>query len=202
METHIGTQRPHLLDSLDKLGYAVFTNGAFNLNLIGVRSNNQVANAFDDQMHVIYKNLAHQWVHQTYAITTDPGAYWLLNPMQPDGTAILVPGQYRGAYMIGTHYDHEALVQWGAPVDIWRDNNRDVIINWDKPMEEEEGWFGINIHRASPYGETIDVGQWSAGCQVFANALEFDHFMKLCKKSRSTWGDKFTYTLLTQDQAR
>ena len=35
--------------------YAFFTKGNYNLNIIGVRSPNQVANSFDDYMLVIYK---------------------------------------------------------------------------------------------------------------------------------------------------
>ena len=37
--------------------YAFFTKGNYNLNIIGVRSPNQVANSFDDYMLVIYKKI-------------------------------------------------------------------------------------------------------------------------------------------------
>ncbi len=73
--------------------YAFFTKGNYNLNIIGVRSPNQVANSFDDYILVIYK-VHDKWVINEFTITTDAGLYWLQNPMNKKGTALLVPNQY------------------------------------------------------------------------------------------------------------
>ena len=84
----------------------------FNLNIIGVRSNNEIANSFDDWLYLIYRDDSGEFNVHEFPITTDPGAYWLKNPMNVNGTAILVPGQYRAAYKIGLHQGkYEALKQ-------------------------------------------------------------------------------------------
>ena len=76
-----------------KKGYAFFDrNKSYNLNIIGVRRvENAIPNKFDDTIVVIYRDAARQWQVFTADITTDPGQYWLMNPSNVNGTAILVP---------------------------------------------------------------------------------------------------------------
>ena len=107
--------------------------------------------------------------------------------------------------MIGKHGStkYEALVQTGAPVRVARDCNLDDVVDAD-PSTVQEGWYGINIHASSmrPYTEektTSRVGPWSGGCQVFKNSLDFAEFMKFIKQSAKYHGDKFTYTLLDEE---
>ena len=107
-------------------------NKKLNLNLIGVRRDNAGTNKFDDFMVVAYKNENLKETCKTYSITTDPGAHWLKNPINPKGTAILVPGQYRGTWKLGKHQNnYEALVQ-RKEVKVWRDNNKDEIIDYQQ----------------------------------------------------------------------
>ena len=47
------------------------------------------------------------------------------------------------------------------------------------PESIEEGWFGINIHRAKDEAFTVHVNGWSHGCQVFADDNEFEEFMDI-----------------------
>ena len=68
-----------------------------NINLIGVRRDNQGTNTFDDFLLVIYRD-EELMISNRYQITTDPGKYWLKNPTNPKGTAVLKPGQYRGTW--------------------------------------------------------------------------------------------------------
>ena len=58
--------------------------------------------------------------------------------------------------------------------------------------------FGINIHRATKYAgkKSTQVDKWSAGCQVIASNDDWKEFMSICRKSRDTWGNSFTYTLI------
>jgi len=187
--------RPLLLDYAAALGHAVFEDGLYNLNIIGIRSETHEPNKFDDRICVVYKD-DRGWVTRTWEATTDPGQYWLDHPMKPTGTAILVPGQYRGAYKISKHRGkYDALCQRGARVKIYRDNNKDEVLDHD-PESVTEGYYGINIHKA---GEaSTEVNRWSAGCQVFANEADFDEFMSLAKKSKAIWGETFTYTLVDE----
>ena len=126
------------------LGYAFFENGDLNLNIVGVRNSSGAADEFDDTLNVIYK-IDDNWVVDTYIVTTEPGPRILRRPINEKGTAILVPNQYRSAYVIGTHKTYTALVQRGGTVKVWRDNNRDSIA--DYTGDHDEGWFGINIHK-------------------------------------------------------
>ena len=188
------TDIPDILKRTAKAGHVIFTTGDYNLNIIGVRTKSRIANKFDDYLYCVFK-VADVWQEFKFAITTDPGLYHIKNPKYVVGTAIMVAGQYRGAYKIGTHRGYPALSQRGAKVKIYRDGNKDHILDHD-PETSISGYFGINIHRATKYGTSKKVDKWSAGCQVFANSDDFDLFLEICEKSASIWGNKFTYTLL------
>ena len=95
-------------------GYAFFTEGDYNLNLLAVRSGREATNLFDDTFLAVFK-VDGAWETREYACTTDPGTYWLRNGLEK-GTAVLAPGQYRGAFTLGKHKgEYEALVH--APGD-------------------------------------------------------------------------------------
>jgi hypothetical protein len=182
-----------------KKGYAYFTNGAYNLNIIGVRAaGRNITNSFDDVLVLIYKSPSGQWQRQIYNITTDPGRYYMLNPTTRKGTAILVPGQYRGAYQIDKHRGKYLALCQRKPVKVYRDNNKNQIYDWDI-NSLDEGMFGINIHKAGRLSQRVDT--WSAGCQVFASETDFKAFMNYCTKQiQNKLGDKFTYTLLKEEE--
>ncbi len=119
-----------------KSGYVFFNKGAYNINIIGVRSSEKKAGKFDDNIAVIYKDKAGEWLVDTYRITTDPGAHYLKDKTKwygPHGVAVLMPGQYRSVYMVGPHGStkYEALVQWGATVQVARDGNLDDVVDAD-----------------------------------------------------------------------
>jgi hypothetical protein len=189
--------RPVLLDVVDSLGHAVFESGMYNLNIIGIRSKTTEVNKFDDRICVVFRDEL-GWITRTWPCTTDPGTYWLDNPSNVAGTAILIPGQYRGVYKIGKHRgQYDALVQKGGTVKVYRDANKDEVLDMD-PDTEQEGYFGINIHKAGEH--STEVNKWSAGCQVFANKDDFEEFMSICYAARTKWGDSFTYTLIDEPE--
>lgn len=182
-----------------KKGYQFFdTSKPYNLNIIGIRSSEKVANKFDDKLVLIF-NDGNKINNLAFQITTDPGKYYLNNPINSNGTAILVPNQYKGSHAIGIHKTYEALVQV-KPLKVYRDNNKNDILDFNVPTES--GLFGINIHRSSPYGSSDTVDNWSAGCQVFKNVKDFDLFMSICRKSRKIYGNSFTYTLIEEKDIR
>lgn len=189
---------PLLLQHVKANGFEVFDGGqAYNLNIVGLRSPNTAAGSFDDLIACAYREtIGGPWVVRYWPATTDSGKYWLSNPMDVDGTAILKEGQYRGAYQLGKHRgQYEALTQ-AAPVTIWRDNNRDHILD-QIDGNEATGFYGINIHKAGVRSSL--VGRWSAGCQVFARAADFAELIALCHKQivcNPTWRERFTYTLI------
>tara|TARA_Y100001937_G_scaffold127043_1_gene197977 strand:- start:4638 stop:5282 length:645 start_codon:yes stop_codon:yes gene_type:complete len=182
-------------------GYAFFENGNYNLNIVGVRNESGDASKFDDFLNVFYK-VNGNWVCDIYPATTEPGTSILKNPIKSvrhKGTAILVPDQYRSTYKIGLHNGkrkYTALIQRGAKVRVVRDNNRDAVPDYHAP--EEEGWFGINIHRQFGSDARINTGGVSAGCQVFQSSRDFYEFMETCEKAADKWGNSFTYTLIKE----
>jgi len=183
--------------ALQKKNYAWFEKGDYNLNIVGIRNShtgNRSTNKFDDVICVYYK-VGGMWKDECFGATTDPGSHWLVNLLNPNGTAILVPGQYRGAYQIGLHQGkYSALVQ-AKPVKVFRDKDRDLDYDKD-PRYIQTGFFGINIHRASKHTVSRLVDRWSAGCQVIASPTDFSRFMNICRKAFNRWGNSFTYTLI------
>ena len=183
-----------------KKGYSYFTKGNYNLNIIGVRSNqnNKVTNKYDDCLVLIY-NTDSGIKRQIYNITTEPGLSLMKAPSNVKGTAILAPGQYRGAYKIDKHRGkYDALCQRNKVVKVYRDNNRDKVYDY-KPETIETGMFGINIHRSNEFWTRATIDNYSAGCQVFNDPKEFTSFMNLVKKSAKIFGNCFTYTLVTEE---
>jgi hypothetical protein len=176
-------------------GHVVFGNEPYDLNLFGIRTVNDDANAFNDIVGVMYLYKG-EWVCLQFPATTDPGLYWRENPMNVKGTAILKPGQYRGSHKVGTHKGYVALQQ-KKPLTVFRDADGDSELDFDVP--EQEGIFGINIHRASSKRASTQVDKWSAGCQVIADPIHFDMLMELCQAAAEKWGNSFTYTLLTEE---
>ncbi len=189
-------------ESLQKKGYAFFESGDYNLNIIGVRNDSGDATRFDDFINVIYK-ISGDWVCDVYPVTTEPGENILKRPIKEvrhKGTAILQPNQYRSTYIIGWHGNksrgHTALIQRGGKVKVWRDNNRDTVPDYHGP--EEDGWFGINIHKHRGSDARINTGGVSAGCQVFQSSKDFAEFMDTCEDASNIFGNCFTYTLIEE----
>jgi hypothetical protein len=186
-----------LLATMLQKQYIVYTR-PFELNIIGHRKKNTVPNQFDDTIHVFYKREDGEWVINSFPATTDPGSYWLQTLMNPNGTAILKPGQYIHSHRIGLHRKkYQALVQQN-PVSVWRDANKDNYLDFNN-AKEETGIFGINIHRAKMKGITINVNDHSAGCQVLANVNDFVLMMALANRHKKLYGNNFSYTLLVEE---
>lgn len=183
-------QMPIILQMMEKLGYKVFTGKNYDLNIFGIRAPIDKAGEFNDIIGVCYR-LSGNWRTEIWSATTDPTKHWLENPMKTEGTAILVPGQYRGAWKLGLHRgQYEALVQrTGVPVKVYRDADRDDILEYD-PATIQEGLFGINIHTGG--GQKA-----SAGCQVIPNKTGFNRLIDLCQRQVAMNDYKtFSYTLL------
>lgn len=184
-----------LHNALVQRGYRIATR-PFELNIIGIRSNTSVPNVFNDSINLLFTDNTGRLASISWRATTDPGTYWLKSPMNPQGTAILKPGQYVGSHGLGMHRGkYLALVQI-RPVTVIRDFNRDGKTDYASGREET-GLFGINIHRAMAEGTTKTIDKYSAGCQVFANANDFSVFLQLAERHKNLYGNSFTYTLLS-----
>lgn len=204
-----------LIDTANEKGYTVFRKapGKFkNLNIWGIRSRWHHANSFNDHIVLFWENKDDVWTMVTYPATTDPGVFYRENPINPLGTLIMCPGQYRSAFSLGIHSDYEALIQ-SEPISVYRDNDRNDRLDFRKDTIES-GMFGANIHRAASNGLSIQVDKWSAGCQVLQNRynpllkhdvtgnsmFEYDHFLKICYESAHWFGPYYTYTLVEEGE--
>lgn len=182
-------------------GYAWFSKGAYNLNIIGVRHTATKCNdAYEDVLVLVY-NTETKTKRMVYTITTTPSLYYLKNPIATKGTAILVPGQYRGCFKIGLHKgEYRALCQT-KPVKVYRDYNKNDVYDLE-PTTIEEGIYGINIHRSAKEYKRNTIGKYSAGCQVFTDPKEFIAFLRICGEQEKRYGNSFTYTLLDESDLK
>ena len=189
--------REQIQRAVEGKGYHWFEGGDYNLNIVGIRNSEtggKVTNKFDDCVTVSYSINGEIKFH-CFDATTDPGSHWERNLLNKDGVAILVPGQYRGSHTIGLHQGKYEALKQQKPLKVYRDKDKDGVYDF---LEENihEGIYGINIHRASSTGTSVQIDKWSAGCQVIANNKNFDKLMEVANKAAKVWGKSFTYTLI------
>lgn len=191
-----------ILSVMNKKGFVFFKDGS--LNLIHIRAKGPVKNAFNDKQYLIRMKGEQLTMFVELDITTNPGRYYLLKPMNPSGTAIVAPGQYRGMWALGYHYrkngtKYECLVQVG-PCEVIRDNDRDEELDYDAAVRQI-GIFDIQCHMSLEDGIAVQVDNWSAGCFVHANGPRYKkHLMPEVKKDISRFGNSFTNTLLLESE--
>ncbi len=190
----------NVIQAVESRGFNVFKNDTkpYNLNIVGIRSAQPTTNKFNDLMCVFWKYEG-QWNMYKMQCTTLPGLYWLENPMNSKGCAILKEGQYKGVYEIDLHNGkYEAICQRLGPVTVYRDDDKDTEYDMLEGTEQT-GMFGINLHRASAYKELDDVDKNSAGCQVIQDPNEYEVHMGVANMAAEIWGNKFTYTLINEN---
>ena len=186
-----------VIDAYTRLGYPLYTSGDYNLNIFGIRDDENVSDTFNDLVCVLYK-VDGKWVLKKYNATTDPGLYYRKKLLNPNGTAILQDGYYRSTWQIGLHRGkYTALVQ-RKPVKLWRDGNKDNVL--DRKGKTYDELAGINIHHASAISTSSSIGQYSAGCQVIANINDWNEFISIVLKSADKFGKVFSYALFTESQ--
>lgn len=178
-------------------GYKIFTDGK--PNIVGIRNSIRESNNFDDTCFVWWNDGGKEISHQ-YTITTHPGYYYLLHPIEgTNGTGILVPNQYIDIWELGMHRQKQfALCQRGGKVKLYRDNNKDLQLDYN-PETIQEGYFGVDGHHASE-NDTDVVDKWSAACQVWRYHQPHEDLMQDFKVISEKYNfNKFSYTLLKQE---
>lgn len=170
-------------DTLRTLGYPVWVK-PYDLNLFGVRNPSTRPDPFDDTIGVGYTDGEGRRRIIIAPATTDPGLDYLLSPMNPKGTAIMVEGYYRKLWAPGKHRGYNALVQIspavyvrqpppprGTPVD-------KVALNFDG-LKRETAIIASNLHRAHETLDLTKVGKYSAGCQVMQSVRDLQYILAL-----------------------
>lgn len=174
-------------------GYQWFDE-AYKPNIVGVRTSVIQPNIYNDLMFIAWKDKFGKEYFHSYTQTTLPGKYHLNNPnVQQQGCAILVPGQYLNCWIKGTHgktRPHDALVQFGGPVIVWRDNDKDDIPEFEGPGVhlQKNAWIGLNLHAPWSEEERKFIDKDSAACQVASNSKAHVRFLMnvvdLCIKNK------------------
>jgi hypothetical protein len=193
-----------VIEAMRTKSYAVFERpSGHDLNLVGIRAADTRSNRFNDWLTVFY-SFKKRWNFFAFPATTDPGLHYRLQPIpqsagQPEGVAILKPGQYRGAYKIGRHRNKYKALTQARKVTVYRDPDKNETLDV-QDARTSSGFFGINIHRANDSRASVQVDRWSAGCQVLQDPDHFAFLLTLCDRQREKFrsGDTFTYTLLEE----
>lgn len=201
-----------LKDIAKKNKFVIFEDNSkdFNLNIWFSRSLKIEEDKFKDICIIFWKGLDNKWEVRLFKFNTNPGIFWLKTPQNPDGTAIIYPGQYRSTHKIDIHRKgsssaHQALCHRKGIIKVIRDNNKDEVLDLDGRVYTNG--LGINIHRPTLYTEqTGKVDKSSAGCLIARFRDQFDNenqndkttntFMGLCRLSKSNWGTWFSITVI------
>ena len=163
------------------------------LNIWGVRAADMTPNVFNDLIVAFYKKDA-VWVVNSFKATTDPGLYWLKNPMNVQGAFIMAEYQNIDSHTFGNHHDYPALVQCNK-LKGYRDGDKDDQFDLDPAKLQDVGLSGVNIHHAGQDSKQVD--KWSAGCQVIANLNDWNAFYKIVLGFKPIQS-KFSYTLINE----
>lgn len=170
----------------------------YSVNIFGIRMKTGT-NKFDDYLCVAYYDDKGCFMNHVYLATTEPGDDYMLKPLHKDGTAIMLEGQYRGAYKLLHHRGYPALRQV-KPIRFFRDDNKDIEHDLKGVGKFIEEVILANIHHANNSESTPStyVDKWSAACQVIRKITDWDNFLKLVRVSKDMYGNSFTYTLFNK----
>jgi len=157
--------------------------------ILGVRSNEDVFNSYDDKF---YEFEGEKFI-RVLTGTTNAGSGVLRGGFlkyNKRGAAVLKADEwYYNVWSFGLHRGKmPALIQNGRRVKVYRDGNKNTKI--EQIGEPELGWFGINYH-TNTYDFSLAnlkvvkwaIGYWSAGCQVINDRKKYIDQIEYYKKA-------------------
>jgi hypothetical protein len=179
---------------LDRKGFRIFTR-PYELNIIGLRSDKQVAGCFNDELHVFYTTEKDKWKYHVYKICTDPGSFWKDESGYPKYPLLLAEGQYLNSFIRGKWNGIRQGIIQTAPVTVTLGYDRNAMIDFSNGTNEK-GMYGISILNSEGNVEKKYINKDLEGCQVFQNNKDFIELMILAEKHQRLYGNCFTYTLI------
>jgi len=182
-------------------GHAFFDSAPYDVNLYGIRTRKtDVVDEYNDILGIAFKDDFGNQINWQHRGTTKPGLYWLddIRKGNVNGTAILIPGQYRRCWTLDVHRGSGKLAPYVAlrqtgKFKVWRDKDMDGKFDYHGDVYDDV--FGLNMHRNSGIADKDKVGAYSAGCQVRQNHNEHEAVMEILERSAEDFGDIFSYTL-------
>ena len=185
-----------VIKAINRKGYILFerTDKPFNLNFFAIRD---MGGQWNDQFGLMWKYKS-GWAFVPWTGTTDPGAFYLKDPLNVKGTAILPEGQHRGLYGQGKHRGRYKCLKPVREVGVYRIPKGFTYADIDKlsDLTLDVGWHGTNHHRAHDKVEVQKIGKYSAGCQVTLNIDEYGEMLHITDQGFKHWGKTLTYTIL------
>lgn len=142
--------------------------------------NDDAPNRFNDRRIVIEIVGGTPEIKGMWEATTEPGTYWINNPMNPRGAARIQFNQFK-AWRVGPHKDQPLALVQVSNLTVHRDFDRNGIRTGDKLHTGSD--FGINQHHAND-APRHDIGRWSAGCLVGRTKAGHKEFMSIIMKDR------------------
>ncbi len=198
-------------DVLAKKGYVFFDKGFYNLNIIAVRENDVFDNTFSDTLYVIWNEPNQPEKMLQLPWTTLAGVYGHGGEKDPlkawetgtpdDGVAIILEGQYRGAFelvLVGPYFPFLEYFKQVKSLKYFRDNDKNGVVTRGKIVE---GNFSTHLHPMSAAGtdglyvSAPGWNPWSQGCNGCPD-LQFKKLLRLGKLAANLYGNIFTYTLI------
>lgn len=141
--------------------------------------NSNTPNQFNDLRVVLRVDAGAPVILGKWEATTEPSRRWTEQPLNDGGAARIAFGRY-SAWQVGMHHDHEALVQTGGTVSVYRDKNKDYKRDDDRL---DTGYFGINQHWGYDFPHD-DLANSSAGCLVGRTRAGHREFMQIVKSDK------------------
>lgn len=126
-------------------------------------------------------------IHKAIA-TIRPGKYYMDNPMNDAGCAMVAYGQHRNAWTFGTHgrsYPHEALMQCD---NIKVHRVEDGSFSRESKPVTAGAECGINQH-STRAGYSGKVHTWSASCLVVPYTESHRDFIRKCRDTGNRFFD-------------
>ena len=164
-----------LIEIAKDLEYPIFRKNdsyPINLNIWGIRSKSSCTKHYNDVIVMFYERDFNIWECMVFEATTDPSNLNLETARGISLSKRTFTFNFSALWKIGKHKgQYKALVQ-ANPCQVIRDNNRDDKI--DITDNTDFGMFGINLHRASSWKVSDEIGLYSAGCQVIKDVNQWN----------------------------
>jgi hypothetical protein len=165
--------------------------------ILGIRSKSDTPDKFDDSL-ILFHN---KTIFKYTTGTTNPGLSILKNGWKlynKSGAAVVKSEEwYYNLWTPGMHKGKiQALIQLGNKIKYFRDDNNNT--KSEEIGKFQEGYIGINFHPATYKLAGIirmNVGGWSAGCQVSNNDNDYKFIIDEIFKSKQP---KITYCLINE----
>lgn len=156
-----------------------------NFWLLGIQSNEDLFDRYDDKFYLYYNDIFILTVNGT----TNSGSTGIKNKLK-DVAIIKTNEWYYDLWKYGLHKNiNPALVQI-KPIKFYRDGNRNNSIEEIGTLFEEI--IGINFHSNNKSKNNLIKG-WSRGCQVITDNSIYNTIINLSKTQ-----DKVSYCLIKE----